>query len=186
MVKEWERDASRAEEYHVVEVSRGREFILRLTTGADVFLAVQQFAVDQRIQVAKIHACFMGALQPAKYFMWAPDSRNPSNWNHEAMATVENLSMMCAMGGIIHPRPGRDGKMEPFPAIHFVAGGSWDSPTFGGHLEKGSIVKGYLEFFITEILGIEVLGPSTKEAADLHAEEAPENWYKEVKKTKKD
>jgi len=36
----WERDASDPSEYHVVEAKRGREFILRLTTGADVYLAI--------------------------------------------------------------------------------------------------------------------------------------------------
>jgi predicted DNA-binding protein with PD1-like motif len=87
--------------------------------------------------------------------------------------------MICAMGGIIHPRPGKDGKEEPFPAIHFVAGGGWDVPTFGGHLEQGSIVKGVLECFITEILGIENIPPVERVWED---DEYPENWYRSVKK----
>ena len=41
------------------------------------------------------------------------------------------------MSGVIHPRIMK-GKEEPFPAIHFVAGGAWDVPTIGGHLEEGA------------------------------------------------
>ena len=178
MTDPWELDAQTPDEYHFVEARRGREFIIRLTTGADVFSAIQKFAIDNRIQFAKIHACFMGALQPAKYLMWAPDPQNPENWHREAVATEENLNMICALGGIIHPRPGSDGNTEPFPAIHFVSGGAWDAPTFGGHLEKGSIVKGVLECFITEILGIENLPPKERVYED---DAYPENWYKTIK-----
>jgi predicted DNA-binding protein with PD1-like motif len=67
MTPEWELDARRPDEYHVVEARRGREFILRMTTGADVFLGIQKFAIDHQIRFAKIHAVFMGGLQPAKY-----------------------------------------------------------------------------------------------------------------------
>ncbi len=49
-------DAGKPNEYHSVEAKRGREFILRLTTGADVYLALQQFAIDHGIRFAKIHA----------------------------------------------------------------------------------------------------------------------------------
>ena len=54
----WELDASRPVEYHSVEAQRGREFIIRMTTGADVFLALQQFAKDHNIRFAKIHAVY--------------------------------------------------------------------------------------------------------------------------------
>jgi predicted DNA-binding protein with PD1-like motif len=178
MTPEWELDARSPDEYHFVEAKRGREFIIRMTTGADVFLGIQKFAIDNDIKFAKIHACFMGGLQPAKYLMWTPDYQQPDYWHREGCATVENLSMICAMGGIIHPRPGKDGKEEPFPAIHFVAGGGWDCPTFGGHLEQGSIVKGVLECFITEILGIENIPPVERVWED---DEYPENWYRSVK-----
>jgi predicted DNA-binding protein with PD1-like motif len=179
MTPEWELDARSPDEYHFVEAQRGREFIIRMTTGADVFLAIQKFAIDNDIKFAKIHACFMGGLQPAKYLMWIPDYQQPDYWHREGCATVGNLSMICAVGGIIHPRPGKDGKEEPFPAIHFVAGGGWDCPTFGGHLEQGSIVKGVLECFITEILGIENIPPVERVWED---DEYPENWYRSVKK----
>jgi len=178
MTEIWERDAETADEYHFVTCQRGREFIIRLTTGADVFLAIQKFAIDNNIEFAKIHAAFMGGLQPAKYLVWAPDTTDPTNWHKEAVATTENLSMVLALGGIIHPRPGKDGKPEPFPAIHFVAGGAWDCPTFGGHLEQGSIVKGVLECFITEITGIETLAPIERVYVD---DAYPENWYKTIK-----
>ena len=175
MTEIWERDAETPDEYHHVEAIRGREFIIRLTTGADVFLAIQKFALDNNIEFAKIHAAFMGGLQPAKYLVWAPDTEDPDNWHKEAVATTANLSMILAFSGMIHTRPGKDGKPEPFPAIHFVAGGAWDCAPFGGHLEQGSIVKGVLECFITEIKGIETLSPIERVYVD---DEYPENWYK--------
>jgi predicted DNA-binding protein with PD1-like motif len=121
----------------------------------------------------------MGGLQPARFLMWAPDTRDPENWHNESEAVVQNLSMVLSMSGIIHPRPAQDGGEEPFPAIHFVTGGAWDVPTTGGHLLPGSIVKGVVECFITEIVGIDVLYPEG-EMPDPHAEEFPENWYKEI------
>jgi predicted DNA-binding protein with PD1-like motif len=179
MPYEWETDARHPGEYHVVECHRGREFILRLTTGSDVFLAVQQFAKDRDIRFAKIHAAFMGGLQPARFLVWAPDTRDPDNWHHEEPRTVHNLTMVLSMSGIIHPRPVAGGGDEPFPAIHFVTGGAWDAPTTGGHLLEGSIVKGVLEIFITEILGIEVLHPHGT-MTDPHADQFPENWYRQT------
>ena len=176
----WELDASHPLEYHAVEARRGREFIIRMTTGADVFLAIQQFAKDHNIRFAKIHTAFMGGLQPAKFLVWTPDTKNPENWHNETAMTIRNLSMILSMSGIIHPRPVKGGGEEPFPAIHFVTGGAWDVPTIGGHLLDGSIVKGVIEFFITEILGIDVLYPEGK-MIDPHAEEFPENWYQEIK-----
>jgi len=59
-----------------------------------------------------------------------------------------------------------------------VAGGAWDCPPFGGHLEQGSIVKGVLECFITEIKGIETLAPVERVYVE---DEYPENWYKAIK-----
>ena len=53
MTEIWERDAETPDEYHCVEAIRGREFIIRLTTGADVFLAIQKFAIDNNIDVCK-------------------------------------------------------------------------------------------------------------------------------------
>ncbi len=176
MKEKWEQDASKPTDYHVVEARRGREFILRLTTGADVYLAIQQFAVDHGIRFAKIHAAFMGGLQPTKFLMWAPDTSDPDNWHNESEVTIHNQSMILAMSGVIHPRIMR-GEEEPFPAIHFVTGGAWDVPSIGGHLNEGTIVKGVLEIFITEILGVDVLLPSDY---DPSSDTAPESWYKEV------
>jgi predicted DNA-binding protein with PD1-like motif len=177
MKENWELDASKPTEYHLVEAKRGREFILRLTTGADVYLAIQQFAKDHDIRFAKIHCAFMGGLQPAKFLMWSPDTADPSNWHNESKATIANQSMILSMSGVIHPRIMK-GVEEPFPAIHFVTGGAWDVPTIGGHLEEGTIVKGVCEVFITEILGIDVLLPSDYDPA---SDTAPESWYKEIK-----
>lgn len=174
----WERDATSPTDYHCVEVRRGREFIFRLTTGADLWLGLQKFAQDKAIRFAKVHAAFMGGLQPARFLVWAPDSRNPENWHKEAPVTISNLSMLLAAGGIIHPRI-RQGVEEPFPAVHFVIGGAWDVPTIGGHLLPGSIVKGVVELFITEVLGIEVLYPRGI-MPDPHGDDFPENWYRET------
>jgi len=65
MDEAWARDASSPVDYHAVRTHVGRKYILRLTTGADLWLAVQQFAKDEGIRFAKIHAAFMGGLQPA-------------------------------------------------------------------------------------------------------------------------
>jgi predicted DNA-binding protein with PD1-like motif len=176
MKEKWELDARRPTEYHAVEARRGREFILRLTTGADVYLAIQQFAKDHGIRFAKVHAAFMGGLHPTKFLMWAPDTSDPSNWHNESTVTIQNQSMILSLSGIIHPRMTK-GKEESFPAIHFVTGGAWDVPTMGGHLEQGTIVKGVLEVFVTEIEGIDVLLPSSYDPA---TDTAPESWYKET------
>jgi predicted DNA-binding protein with PD1-like motif len=51
-------------------------------------------------------------------------------------------------------------------------------PTVGGHLTEGTIVKGVVEVFVTEILGIDELLPSNY---DPSIDGAPEEWYKETK-----
>jgi len=173
----WEREAAHPAEYHSVECRRGREYIVRMTTGADVYKAIQRFAKDEGIRFGKIHAAFMGGFSPAKMYMWCPDPHDPSNWHNESAASFENLSMLVAMSGMIHTRL-VDGEPEPFPAIHYVIGGAWDVPTVGGHLAEGTTVKGVVEVFVTEILGIEELLPS---GYDPETDGAPEEWYKEVK-----
>lgn len=173
MTEAWIRDAQHPREYHAVQVHPGRESILRMTTGADAWLGIQQFAIDHEIRFAKLHAAFMGGFEPARFLVWAPDTTDPENWHHEEPMEIQNLSMLLSLSGIIHVRE-KDGKEEPFPAIHFVAGGAWNVPTIGGHLLEGSIVKGALEFFITEVEGIDVLyGPR-------FGNDFPENWYREV------
>src|SRR5512136_372507 len=100
----WQRDAGTPTEYHFVEAKPGREFIIRMTTGADVWLAIQQFAKDQGIRFARIHSVFMGGLQPARFLVWTPNTHDRSVWHNETDMTVQNLSMLLAMSGIIHPR----------------------------------------------------------------------------------
>ena len=182
MPEKWEMDASSPSDYFSVEATRGREFIIRLTNGADVFKALQQFAKDKNIRFAKVHAAFMGGMQPTKFLVWTPDTKNPENWHNETEITIDNISMLLGLGGQISPRPvkGGNGEEEPFPALHFVTGGSWNCPTIGGHMNEGTIVKGVLECYITEILGIDVLYPSNWRPVGF-ADEFPENWYKEVK-----
>jgi predicted DNA-binding protein with PD1-like motif len=94
----------------------------------------------------------------------------------ERTVQVDNLSMLLSMSGMIHTRL-ENGKPTPFPAIHCVIGGGWNVPTVGGHLVEGSIVKGVVEVFITEIVGIEAILPADY---DPETDGAPEEWYKEA------
>lgn len=174
--KNWEKEASHPAEYHCCEARRGREFILRLNTGADPVLAIQEFARENGIRFGKVHAAFMGGFAPAKFLIWAPDSSDPENWHHESVATLENLSMLLALGGMIGIRKNHEGEEEAFVAMHFVTGGAWDAPTTGGHLVEGTRVKGAMEFYVTEILGIEVLLPEMDPYHIAHT--FPENWYR--------
>ncbi len=180
MTYDWEKDAKSPEDYNKVEVNRGREFILRLTTGADVVKALEEFAREQGLRFAKVNTSFMGGLQPARLLIWAPDTENPENWHNEEPMAIENLSMVLSMNGIIHPRPAKgEGKEEePCAAIHTVLGGGWDVPTQGGHLLEGSRVKGVVELFVTEVKGIDVLYPEESQPE----EDFPENWYEEKTK----
>jgi hypothetical protein len=61
------------------------------------------------------------------------------------------------------------------PLIHFVIGGGWNVPTIGGHLLQGSIIKGAAEFFVTEMLGIDVL------KQEGGGKNITLNWYQESK-----
>jgi len=126
MKDSWEREATHPAEYHSVECDRGREFIIRLTTGADVYKAIQQFAKDKGIKFGKIHAAFMGGFSPAKMFMWCPDPHDPDNWHNESAASFENLSMLDS-DGLVSPALGDEYDTfgivtpvhEPFgPTIH--------------------------------------------------------------------
>ena len=171
MAYKWETDADHPGEYHAVEAKRGREFILRMTTGTDICVALREFAKDNDVQIAKIHAAVMGGFQPVRFLVWAPDTANPDNWHNESPMTIQNLSMLLAINGIITPKPVAGGGVEPMPLIHFVAGGAWDVPTIGGHLLEGSLVKGSAEFFVTEMIGIDVLKQEgAKKNSTL-------NWY---------
>ena len=174
----WELPAGNPSEYHAVEAARGREFILRLTTNADPNLAIARFAREKGIRYGKVHAAFMGAFKPCRYLMWVPDPSDPENWHREDTAVVDNLSMLCAVGGMIGIRKKKDGTEESFVAMHFVAGGGWNVPTFGGHLADGTIVCGVMQVFITELLGIEYLSPSLDPYGE--ADTFPENWYSET------
>ncbi len=174
----WQKDASHPAEYHCCEASRGREFIVRMMSGADPVLAIENFARENNIRFGKVHATFMGAFKPCKYFVWAPDTLHPDNWHNECVAVNHNLSMLASIGGMIGQRPAKDGGEEPFVAMHFVAGGGWDCPTFSGHMVEGTVVSGCMQVFITELLDIEVLPP-----VDLFGEAYtfPENFYKNTK-----
>jgi predicted DNA-binding protein with PD1-like motif len=167
MSEDWWKDEAPPEGYYQVEAKRGREFILRMITGADIVKTIQKFAADNEIKIAKIHAAFMGGLQPARYLVWAPDTRDPDNWANEVVAELHNLSMILSMSGIIQPNT--RGGTDPVVKIHFVTGGGWDCPTVGGHLARGSIVKGICEVYITELLGMEIVHKA-----------GVEDWFKEV------
>ncbi len=159
------------EYYKAVRCTRGREWIFRVSTGQDVFEAFQKFAMDNHVEFARIHTAFMGGFEPARMLVWAPDTTDPENWHHESPMEVQNLTMLLSMGGLIHIRKGDNGEREPFPAIHYIVGAAWNAPICGGHLVPGTIAKGNLECFITEILDIE-----TYLDDDVNAS-APETWY---------
>jgi len=166
MSREWWAEEKPVGGYLAVEAKRGREFILRITTDQDLIQTIKRFAKDKKIRFAKVHAAFMGGLQPAKYMVWARDTKDPSNWAHEEQATLHNLSMILSMSGIIQPHWEKD---EPVVKIHFVTGGGWDAPTVGGHITEGSIVKGLCCVYISELLGLELLHRT-----------GVEDWFKQV------
>ena len=58
-------------------------------------------------------------------------------------------------------------------------GGAWDVPTIGGRHVEGTIAKGVRQFFVTELLDIDVLNPRG-EAPNPHAAQFPENRYRSV------
>ncbi|MDR1731543.1 MAG: DNA-binding protein [Synergistaceae bacterium] len=177
VLPEWQQDAKFPAQYHCCEARRGREFIVRMTTGADPVLAIENFAKEQHIRFGKVHATFMDAFQPCKYFIWAPDYNDPDNWHREAVCVNHNLSMLGAIGGMIGQRPTKSGGEEPFVAMHFVAGGAWDTVTFSGHMVEGTVIKGCMQVFVTELLDIEALPP-----VDVFEEgyTFPENFYRNV------
>lgn len=176
---DWQKPAAFKEQYHFCEMTRGREFLIRMNTGADPVLAIERFAKENKIRFGKVHATFMGAFKPCKYFVWAPDTTNPDNWHNESVAVNHNLSMLCAVGGMIGVRPSKDGGEEPFVAMHFVSGGAWDTGTFGGHIVEGTTVVGCMQVFITELVDIDVLHP-VDEYGEAYS--FPENFYKSTKK----
>jgi len=174
----WELPAKTPEDYFFVETGRGREFLVRLPDGADPLKAISKFAADKGIRFGKVHAAYMGAFRPAKYLKWAPDTANPENWHNESIATVENLSMLLTCAGMIGIKQNYRGEEETFVALHFVSGGAWDCPTFGGHLYEGTKIAGVMAFFVTEITGIEVIPPTKVEGKKEDG--FPENWYREI------
>lgn len=174
----WELPAKTPEDYFFVEAGRGREFVVRLPDGADPVKAIAKFAADNGIRFGKVHAAYMGAFRPAKYLVWAPDTKDPENWHHEEVATVENLSMLLACAGMIGIKKNYKGEEESFVALHFVSGGAWDTATFGGHLFEGTKIAGVMAFFITEITGIDVIPPTMEEGQEEDG--FPENWYKSL------
>jgi len=182
----WQLDATTPDEYHCCEMRRGREFLVRMMTGADPSLAIARFAEENNIRFGKVHATFMGGFQPCKYYVWIPDYNDPENWHREHAAVNTNLTLLASIGGMIGKRPvlgGKEGEEETFVAMHFVAGGAWDCPgAITGHMVEGTLVKGCMQVFVTELLDIDVLAP-----IDLvHDPEYgyPENFYYNTTKGK--
>lgn len=180
-MQDWQKPAKSETDFHCVEATRGREFIVRLTTGADPVKALKHFAEEKKIRFGKIHAAFMGGFEPVYYDCWAPDARDMSNKNFEATAVRNNITMLSAIGGMIGIRPDGHGGEESFVAAHFVAGGAWDSNTVCGHLEEGTKVFGVMQVFVTEILDIDVIYPCQLYVDDAAFDKYPENWYKSLK-----
>ena len=61
----WQRDAVEETEFHCCEARRGREFIVRMNTGADPVKAITEFAKQNNIRFGKVHATFMGGFSYA-------------------------------------------------------------------------------------------------------------------------
>ena len=177
----WQKPAATPDEYHYCEMRRGREFLIRIMTGADPTLAIEKFAKEHNIRFGKVHATFMGAFQPCKYFVWIPDYADPTRTGLEGVAVCNNLTMLASIGGMIGERPTVDGEKVPFVAMHFVAGGAWDAGTIAGHLVEGTIVKGCMQCFITELLDIDVLVPADWDPSYGY----PENFYYNVNQGKR-
>lgn len=173
MTDPWRVPAEKPTDYHKVEVREGRKFIIRLNTGADVNLALAKFAEDHDIMYARIHCSFQAGYQPARVMFWTPNTVNPEKWDGETTATFNQLSMGMQMSGVIRPRIYK-GKAKPSAAIHFTIGGGWDMPTVGGHLADGTIVKGVVSVFITELLGIKERIPA---CYDPESEDRPPVWF---------
>ncbi len=174
----WEMPAEFESQYYCVEAKRGREFILRLPHESDPVKAIAHFAKEKNIRFGKVHAAYMGAFRPARFLMWAPDTANPDNWHNESVAEIQNLNMLLSCAGQIGIKKNYEGTEESFVALHFVTGGAWDVPTIGGHLVEGTKTCGVMAFYVTEILGIDVLLPSPEEG--MKHGDFPENWYKEI------
>ncbi len=174
----WELPAQEPTDYFDVKAGRGREFLVRLPDGADPVKAIAKFAEDRKIRFGKVHAAWMGAFRPARYLVWTPDTTNPDNWHHESPAVLENLSMLLSCAGMIGVKKNFKGDEESFVALHFVSGGGWDTPTFGGHLFEGTKIAGVMAFYVTEITDIDVIPPSKIEG--MNEEYFPENWYQEI------
>ena len=169
----WQRPAVEPTDYHMVEMTRGREFIVRMMTGADPVLALAQFAKENNIRFGKVHCSFMGGLQPLNYDKWTIDTVDPTNWYCERACVCENLTMIGSVSGMIGIRPDGKGGEESFVAMHFVSGGAWDTGTHCGHMNPGTKVKGSMQVFVTELLDIEVEYPADYKEGDPY----PENFY---------
>lgn len=180
-MQDWQKPAVSETDFHCVEATRGREFVVRLTTGADPVKALKHFAEEKHIRFGKIHAAFMGGFDPLRYDVWTYDARDPDNRSFEATATHRNITMLCAMGGMIGIRPDGKGGEESFVAAHVVAGGGWDTGTVAGHLEEGTKVFGVMQVFVTEILDIDVIYPCQLYQDDAAFDKYPENWYRSTK-----
>jgi predicted DNA-binding protein with PD1-like motif len=170
--RKWWEDDPTSEGFYAVEAKTGREFILRIQSGADVVPTIQKFAKKHNIKVAKIHAAYMGAFHPAKFSMYIPVVEGEGVTKKvvdfkTAPSIEENLNQVLSMSGIIQPNP-RGG--DPVVKIHFITGGAWDVPTTGGHLYPGSIAWGLIHVFITELLGLELIDNKGQN----------EDWFKEI------
>ncbi|MFP4492239.1 MAG: PPC domain-containing DNA-binding protein, partial [Spirochaetaceae bacterium] len=160
----WEQPAQNQDDYFSVNARRGREFVVRIPHEADPIKAIENFAKEKEIRFGKVHAAYMGAFKPAKFLVWTPDTAHPENWHHEEVMEIQNLNMLLSCAGQIGIKKNFEGEEVSFVALHFVTGGAWNVPTIGGHLVEGTKVAGVMAFYVTEILGIDVLLPSYDES----------------------
>lgn len=175
---EWQRPSDEIDDFLSCEFSVGRQFMVRLTDGADPVIALANFAKKKNIRFANVHNCSHGTMNPTRYNIWIYDYNDPEHWNLEGPAVNNNNTMLCALSGMISMRPDGKGGEEPFAAVHFVSGGCWDSGTICGHLLEGSRVRGTWQVVVSEVLGVEQLNPNDFMGPDY---KFPPNWFRELK-----
>ncbi len=120
---------------------KGRTLIGRVPFRGDLLESVQQFAVNEKIECARVE--IIGAVEKAVISYYNQDKRV-----YEDREFNEHLEIVGCMGNISL----RNG--EPAAHLHITLGDS-EGGLKGGHLQKGTVVFAG-EFVIEEILGPEL------------------------------
>ncbi|ESY66885.1 MULTISPECIES: PPC domain-containing DNA-binding protein [Mesorhizobium] len=123
----------------VNEISGQRTFVVVLDPGEEAFMALTDFAADQKVDGASLTA--IGAFETATVGWFDPDAKT-----YRKIPIDEQCEVLSAIGDVAL---GDDGK--PSLHVHAVLGLS-DGTTRGGHLLDG-IVRPTLEVTLVEAPG---------------------------------